>query len=188
MGEAELDIKPLVECAEMDLTDMPDGSVLKKVPPSRSNCLAEESCCTLKDGKVIQQMYIRLRKVECGELLVEAEWDCYSGPSLLECILDEEGWVWRITCVEAKWNVIAVHPFFNVYRFLGEIDCFSRGKKILVVGCIWPIIFLRLLLSDSRIYVWKEVDNYDFFFIAQSERENHRGCSSSGMRLRYCWL
>ncbi|XP_054824882.1 protein C2-DOMAIN ABA-RELATED 7-like [Prosopis cineraria] len=78
MGEAELDIKPLLECVKMNMAstqDLEEGGVLRTVQPSRNNCLSEESLCTWTDGKFRQEMFLRLTKVERGELLVQIEWN-----------------------------------------------------------------------------------------------------------------
>ncbi|KAL6189968.1 hypothetical protein ACLB2K_036369 [Fragaria x ananassa] len=76
MGDAVVDIKPYVECLKLaaELEKLPDGCALKKVQPSRNNCLATESCCTWHEGKIIQDMRLKLRNVECGEVVVQIEW------------------------------------------------------------------------------------------------------------------
>ncbi|KAL2347655.1 hypothetical protein Fmac_001655 [Flemingia macrophylla] len=74
MGEADIDLKPYVECVQMGLTQLPNGCSLKRVQPDRTNCLAEESCCIWQDGKIVQEMTLRLKNVERGEVVVEIEW------------------------------------------------------------------------------------------------------------------
>ncbi|KAG5010843.1 hypothetical protein JHK87_019358 [Glycine soja] len=74
MGDAEIDLKPYLQCVKMNLSDLPDGHVIKRVQPDRTNCLAEESSCIWKNGKVIQEMSLRLRNVKSGEITVEIEW------------------------------------------------------------------------------------------------------------------
>lgn len=74
MGDAEFDIKPFIEAVKMGLQGLPDGTIITKVPASRSNCLSEESCVVWKDGKVVQDMCLRLRNVECGEVEIELQW------------------------------------------------------------------------------------------------------------------
>lgn len=74
MGDAEIDIKPYIECLRMGLESLPDGSVVKRVQPSRENCLADESCCVWNKGKIVQDMCLRLRNVEHGEVAVQIEW------------------------------------------------------------------------------------------------------------------
>ncbi|CAA0820556.1 phosphoglucomutase- putative / glucose phosphomutase- putative [Striga hermonthica] len=74
MGNAKIDIKPLVECVRMGLESSPDGTKVEKVHPSRENCLAEESCVVWSEGKMIQDMILKLRDAECGEVLVQIEW------------------------------------------------------------------------------------------------------------------
>ncbi|CAI8605486.1 unnamed protein product [Vicia faba] len=74
VGDAEIDLKPYAQAVQMKLDTLPDGCVIKRVQADRTNCLAEESSCILKDGKIIQEMILRLRNVESGELVVEIEW------------------------------------------------------------------------------------------------------------------
>ncbi|KAK7348849.1 hypothetical protein VNO80_23571 [Phaseolus coccineus] len=74
MGEAEIDFKPFLKCKKMEMKNLPNGCALKRIQPSRTNCLSEESSCIWKDGDVIQEMILRLKNVEKGELVVEIEW------------------------------------------------------------------------------------------------------------------
>ncbi|XAR63965.1 hypothetical protein NMG60_11024138 [Bertholletia excelsa] len=74
MGEAEFDIKAFVEGMKMDLEGLPAGTVVARVQPSRQNCLAEESCVVWTDGKVTQDLCLRLRNVESGEVEVSLFW------------------------------------------------------------------------------------------------------------------
>ncbi|KAL5071025.1 hypothetical protein RYX36_021912 [Vicia faba] len=74
MGDADVDLKPYAQAMQMKLATLPDGCAIKRVQANRTNCLAEESSCIWKNGKIIQQMILRLRNVESGELVVEIEW------------------------------------------------------------------------------------------------------------------
>ncbi|KAK7251992.1 hypothetical protein RIF29_35647 [Crotalaria pallida] len=74
MGDADIDIKPYLHCVKMDLKDLPYGHVVKQIQPNRSNCLTEESSCIWRNGKIIQEMSLRLRNVKSGEIIVEIEW------------------------------------------------------------------------------------------------------------------
>ncbi|KAK7400745.1 hypothetical protein VNO78_12040 [Psophocarpus tetragonolobus] len=74
MGDAEIDLKPYLQCVKMELSDLPEGHVVKRVQPDRTNCLAEESNCIWKNGKLMQEMSLRLRNVNSGEINVEIEW------------------------------------------------------------------------------------------------------------------
>lgn len=68
MGDAEFDVRPFLEAAKMKLQDYPDGTVIKKVKPSRENCVAEESFIVWSKGKLTQDMFLRLKNVESGEI------------------------------------------------------------------------------------------------------------------------
>ncbi|MFS7959449.1 putative C2 domain-containing protein [Helianthus anomalus] len=75
MGVAEIDVKPYIECLRMklDLNKVPHGTKLDRVHPSKHNYLVEESAIICENGKVVQDMILRLRDVECGEVLIQIE-------------------------------------------------------------------------------------------------------------------
>ncbi|KAJ1418422.1 C2 domain [Sesbania bispinosa] len=74
MGEAEIELKEYFECFKMGLEKLPNGCAVKRIQPSRTNCLAEESSCIWQNGNIIQEMILRLKNVERGELVVEIQW------------------------------------------------------------------------------------------------------------------
>ncbi|KAI9100299.1 hypothetical protein K1719_024517 [Acacia pycnantha] len=74
MGEAEFDINPFIEAVKMRLKDLPDGTIVTRIPPNRQNCLAEESHILWKEGKVVQNMVLRLKNVESGEVELQLQW------------------------------------------------------------------------------------------------------------------
>ncbi|GMI99507.1 homolog of OsGAP1, C2-domain ABA-related, C2 domain, Arabidopsis thaliana C2 domain [Hibiscus trionum] len=74
MGDAEFDIRPYIEALKQDLEDFPSGTTISRVQPSRTNCLSEESAIMWIDGKVVQDLCLRLRNVECGELEIQLNW------------------------------------------------------------------------------------------------------------------
>ena len=74
MGEAVIDIKDYIECLRMGLENLPDGTKVHRVQPNRTNCLSEESVIVWNKGKMTQDMILRLKNVECGELVIGLEW------------------------------------------------------------------------------------------------------------------
>ncbi|XP_047332882.1 protein C2-DOMAIN ABA-RELATED 4-like [Impatiens glandulifera] len=74
MGEAEFHINDFLEAMGNDLSEFPDGFVITRVPPSRQNCLSEESCIIWTEGKVSQDMILRLKNVERGEVELSLNW------------------------------------------------------------------------------------------------------------------
>ncbi|KAM0041822.1 putative C2 domain-containing protein [Helianthus debilis subsp. tardiflorus] len=75
MGDAEFEIKSFVDALKLPrLERHPNGTVLKRIPPVRTNYLAEESCIIWKDKEVVQQLSLRLRNVETGEVDIELRW------------------------------------------------------------------------------------------------------------------
>ncbi|XP_057950393.1 protein C2-DOMAIN ABA-RELATED 4-like [Malania oleifera] len=74
MGDAEFEIKPFLEALKMQLEGLPTGTIISRIQPCRQNCLAEESSIVWKEGKVIQDLCLRLRNVECGEVELQLHW------------------------------------------------------------------------------------------------------------------
>lgn len=74
MGDAEFTIKPFLEAFRMDLRGVAEGTVVTRQYPSKDNCLADESCIRWIGGKVVQDMCLRLRNVECGEVEIQLQW------------------------------------------------------------------------------------------------------------------
>ncbi|GLU10677.1 hypothetical protein SLE2022_274630 [Rubroshorea leprosula] len=74
MGDAEIDIGPIHEAVNLQLECVPTGTIIKKIQPDGQNCLTQESCIVWSNGKVVQNMIMRLQNVECGELELQLEW------------------------------------------------------------------------------------------------------------------
>ncbi|XP_007033034.2 PREDICTED: protein C2-DOMAIN ABA-RELATED 1 [Theobroma cacao] len=74
MGDAEFEIGPFIEAVKMHLEGLPSGTVIKKIQPSRQNCLSEDSCIIWSNDKVVQNMFLRLRNVESGEVELQLQW------------------------------------------------------------------------------------------------------------------
>ncbi|XP_022725845.1 protein C2-DOMAIN ABA-RELATED 4-like isoform X2 [Durio zibethinus] len=74
MGDAEFDIRPYMEALKMNLGEIPSGTIISRVQPGRNNCLAEESAIYWMEGKVVQDLCLRLRNVECGEVEIQLQW------------------------------------------------------------------------------------------------------------------
>ncbi|KAJ0614087.1 putative C2 domain-containing protein [Helianthus annuus] len=75
MGEAEIDIQPLITSAMAFgdpgiLEDMQIGKWLK----SEDNALLEDSIMNIIDGKVIQEVTLKLQNIESGEIDLRIDW------------------------------------------------------------------------------------------------------------------
>lgn len=82
MGDAEIDVCPFLDVVGMVLKDQPSGNaVIRNLIPNRENCLSEESSVEWVDGKVVQNMILRLHNVECGEVELQLQWIDTSGSS-----------------------------------------------------------------------------------------------------------
>lgn len=74
MGDAEIDIQPFLEAVKMNLSGIPSDTIIRAVHPNRQNCLAEESTIVFRDDQVVQDMILRLKNVETGELELQLLW------------------------------------------------------------------------------------------------------------------
>lgn len=74
MGEAEFDIKPFIDALKMNLENLPSGTLISRVQPCRKNCLAEESHIIWTESRTIQNLCLRLKNVECGEVELQLQW------------------------------------------------------------------------------------------------------------------
>ena len=83
MGDAEFDIQQFVEGVKKNLQSVPSGTVITRIKPTKTNCLAEESCITWTHSAVVQDLCLRLRNVECGEVEIELHWIDVPGCTLL---------------------------------------------------------------------------------------------------------
>uniref|UniRef100_A0A7N0VCY0 C2 domain-containing protein n=1 Tax=Kalanchoe fedtschenkoi TaxID=63787 RepID=A0A7N0VCY0_KALFE len=74
MGEAEFSIIPFLEALKMRLNGLPSGTAISRIQPGRQNCLSEESCIVWSEGQVVQDLCLRLRNVERGEVEIRLQW------------------------------------------------------------------------------------------------------------------
>ncbi|CAA3022419.1 probable ADP-ribosylation factor GTPase-activating protein AGD11 isoform X4 [Olea europaea var. sylvestris] len=74
MGEAEIDIQPLVSAAKASECTKVGGSMpLRKWKASKENTLVRDGVISLEDGRVKQEIALKLQKVERGVLEIELE-------------------------------------------------------------------------------------------------------------------
>ncbi|KFK38029.1 hypothetical protein AALP_AA3G061000 [Arabis alpina] len=74
MGDAEIAIKPYLDALKMKLEGLPCGFIVNTIQPSLENFLAEASQIIWDDGKLVQDLILKLRHVECGEVEVQLQW------------------------------------------------------------------------------------------------------------------
>lgn len=76
MGDAEIDVAPLMEA--VNATSPPEetrnGAIIRSVRPSTRNCLADESHVCWRNGRFVQDMILRLKNVESGEIQLQLQW------------------------------------------------------------------------------------------------------------------
>lgn len=74
MGEAEIDIQPLVAAARANENSViSESTQLGKWEASKDNTLVTDGVITLVDGMVKQEISLRLQNVERGVLEIELE-------------------------------------------------------------------------------------------------------------------
>ncbi|KAL9170221.1 hypothetical protein ABFS82_04G130400 [Erythranthe guttata] len=74
MGNAVIDIKPLLEAGWVHQNGLPNGTTITRILPSSSNCLSKESSIVWENGRVIQDMCLRLENAECGQVELQLWW------------------------------------------------------------------------------------------------------------------
>ncbi|KMZ70108.1 C2 domain-containing protein-like [Zostera marina] len=78
MGDASVDVGLLIQTGYLNPDDTPEGEIVYKVRPDETNNLVETSNLFWADGKVVQDIILRLQNVECGELELQLQWTkCY---------------------------------------------------------------------------------------------------------------
>lgn len=92
MGQAEIDIRPYLECIEMRLMNLPTPTTIRRIYPAKDNYLADESNIMWENGKVVQDLTVRLRNVETGEVELQLYWIDLPGSK----------WVWLINWVPLR--------------------------------------------------------------------------------------
>ncbi|CAI9300024.1 unnamed protein product [Lactuca saligna] len=86
MGDAEFDFTPFLEVVRMHLnSNILNNMIITTVKPTRTNCLAEENYITWTDGRVVQNMVLRLRNVESGEIENKFSWIDVTGGGDFDC-------------------------------------------------------------------------------------------------------
>lgn len=67
-------IKPYMDCIKMGLENLPNGCTIKKLQPTKENCLLEESGIIWNNGKITQDMALKLQNVASGVVEIRLEW------------------------------------------------------------------------------------------------------------------
>jgi len=75
MGEAEVAVQPLISAASaLGNTGISGTMQIGKWLATRDNALVRDSVINLVDGRVKQDVFLKLQNVESGELDLELEW------------------------------------------------------------------------------------------------------------------
>ncbi|EYU24162.1 hypothetical protein MIMGU_mgv1a019752mg [Erythranthe guttata] len=68
-----MDTRPFVEAVKLNPNGLPNCSVSTRVVSSISNCLTKESSVFWENGTVKQDMCLRVKNVECGEIELQLD-------------------------------------------------------------------------------------------------------------------
>lgn len=75
MGEAEIDLQPMITSAlAFGDAEMFENMQIGKWLKSDDNALIDDSAVVIVDGKVKQEVSLKLQNVESGEVYLELEW------------------------------------------------------------------------------------------------------------------
>lgn len=82
MGDAVIDIRPYMKFVKMGHQDLDSGTKIERILPDENNYLADESWIFWENGRFLQNMRLKLRDVESGEVEVQIEWVSLPGREL----------------------------------------------------------------------------------------------------------
>jgi hypothetical protein len=74
MGVAEINLTDIYDAAKLDLKHATDGTMIKTIYPVGVNYLGGESHVMWKDGKVVQDLTLKLTKADSGVIMLQLEW------------------------------------------------------------------------------------------------------------------
>nr|GEU43931.1 retrovirus-related Pol polyprotein from transposon TNT 1-94 [Tanacetum cinerariifolium] len=77
------DPKDPIHIAVYDNNNLPNGTKLERVHPKKNNYLADQSCIVWENGKIVQDTVLRLRDVECCEVVIQIELSRLPGNSVI---------------------------------------------------------------------------------------------------------
>ncbi|XP_052161256.1 GTPase activating protein 1-like [Oryza glaberrima] len=82
MGVAEFNVTDIYDAAKLDLKHVSDGARIKTIYPVGVNYLGAESHVSWKNGKVVQDITLKLSKVDSGLIVLQLEWVHVPGVTL----------------------------------------------------------------------------------------------------------
>lgn len=75
MGEAEIDLQAMITAAlALGDSDVPGNVQVGKWLKTSDNALIEDSLVYIVDGRIKQEVHLKLQNVESGEMELELEW------------------------------------------------------------------------------------------------------------------
>ncbi|KAH7332494.1 hypothetical protein KP509_20G090600 [Ceratopteris richardii] len=75
MGDAEIDLRPLVAAAKLNAeVDFQEGSNIGRVLRTSSNHFVKDSFIKFKDASLVQEICIKLQNVQKGHIELEVRW------------------------------------------------------------------------------------------------------------------
>ncbi|XP_044983413.1 protein C2-DOMAIN ABA-RELATED 8-like [Hordeum vulgare subsp. vulgare] len=74
MGVAEFSVTDIYDAAKLDLKHASDGTRIKTIYPVGTNYLGGESHVSWTNGKVVQDLILKLKDVDSGSVVLQLEW------------------------------------------------------------------------------------------------------------------
>ena len=76
MGDAQIDIRPLIAAAKLKegLKNFQDGMNIRKIVASKENGFVKDSVISIKGGCIVQEVCVKLKNVEKGQIELELKW------------------------------------------------------------------------------------------------------------------
>ena len=70
LGDATIDIKSFLK-AKRESKGNSNNTIVKKIAPNKDNCLDKQSEIKWENGKLVQEMTLKLRNVKSGKVVLQ---------------------------------------------------------------------------------------------------------------------
>jgi hypothetical protein len=76
MGDAIIDLRPLIAAVKLrkGLPSLQEGMNIRKIVATTENGFASDSVIKIKGGQIVQELCLKLRNVEKGQVELELRW------------------------------------------------------------------------------------------------------------------
>ena len=76
MGDGIVDLRPLIAAVKLkkDLQGLHEGMNIRKIVATKENSFVKDSVIKVKNGHVVQEVCLKLKNVEKGQVELELKW------------------------------------------------------------------------------------------------------------------